>query len=100
MRDMTRIARAKARHAVVEDNRFSSPLPLAYRPLHNLQEVPIAIKFVPNRNLKKPLAIVAPKSAILCARRKVRKEVLFAIGKQGRGNRRGRFNENSKVRCK
>lgn len=36
----------------------------------------------------------------ICAERSARKQVLFALNRSGAGNRRPKFNEKSKVRCK
>lgn len=44
---------------------------------------------------------VFPRDAVVCVRRKIRKEVIFATGKAGRGGqRRPRRNENSDVVCR
>ena len=43
---------------------------------------------------------VVPRDAVICARRKIRKEVIFAKGKAGRGGqRRPRRNDYSNVVC-
>jgi hypothetical protein len=39
------------------------------------------------------------KKAIICARRKIRKEVIFAKNKNGAGNSRPTYTERSKVKC-
>lgn len=44
---------------------------------------------------------VLPRDAVVCARRKIRREVIFAKGKAGRGGqRKPRFNERSKLVCR
>lgn len=44
---------------------------------------------------------VLPRDAVICARRKIRREVLIALGHAGRaGQRRPKFNDNSNVRCR
>lgn len=46
------------------------------------------------------LQFSSPKQVLVCVRRKVRKEVLHALKKSGRGgNRRRRYNSLSQVRC-
>jgi hypothetical protein len=49
-----------------------------------------------------PLKFDSPKKVIACVRRRERKEVIFAIGRAGRGAKRQRpkYNENSNIRCK
>lgn len=44
--------------------------------------------------------VATPKRAFLCARRQIRREVLFAHGRGGRGNRPPRYNQQSKVICR
>lgn len=41
----------------------------------------------------------SPRAVIVCARRSIRKEVMFATGQGGRKHRRGRRGRNSDVRC-
>lgn len=44
---------------------------------------------------------VLPRSAVICARRRSRKEVMFATGNAGRrGQRKPHRNENSNLRCR
>lgn len=44
----------------------------------------------------------SPRAVLVCVRRKIRKEIMHALGRTGRGgvgNRTPRFNARSKVRC-
>lgn len=45
------------------------------------------------------LQIQAPKRSFTCARRTIRREVLFARGRAGSGNRKPHYTQRSKVRC-
>lgn len=60
--------------------------------------------FIDRRRLRQlSMAVVRtlPRDAVVCAKRNVRKEVIFAMNKAGRGGqRRPRRNENSNVVCK
>jgi hypothetical protein len=44
---------------------------------------------------------ILPESSVLCARRKVRREVIFATNNAGRsGQKRPKYNQNSKISCR
>lgn len=47
------------------------------------------------------IRFVSPRRVVVCIRRKIRQEVLFALGKTGKGSGGGpkRYNENSDIRC-
>lgn len=60
----------------------------------------------PKKQLNRPrmkvpyqVAFSNPRSLMVCLRRSIRKRVIHAIGKAGRGNRRGRRNAYSNIRC-
>lgn len=54
--------------------------------------------FTPVQNINSSVHL--PKRAIICARRSIRKEVLFAKNKTGRtGQKKPHFNPNSNLRC-
>lgn len=54
---------------------------------------------VPSPYPSSQLQISVPQRSFICARRKIRREVIFAIGRSGRGNSRPRFNSRSDYRC-
>lgn len=83
----------------ITDNRLFSPLPLVFRPIQTVQGRPAKVyRKVPRKG---PISVMyAPKNAVLCARRKIRKEVLHAKGRSGAGNRKPRYGQNSQVKCK
>lgn len=102
MRGVTNTARRSTRlHAVIEDNRLFHPIPRAIRPIVSVTAKPLSIRTRPNaKSLARPVQMRIPRHAMVCARRRIRKEVIFASGNQGRGNRRPKFNENSTLICK
>lgn len=90
----------------VEDYRLFTPDPVrkaksSRRSSVSLQLAPAIGRPVSGRPFSdvQRLMFRAPKYVLVCVRRKQRKEVLFALGKGGRGNRRGRRNFFSDVRC-
>jgi len=94
----------------IEDNRYYSPDPVPLRsdgqPVHYRAREPHAD---PARHLRKftaqTKAVIGVVNnplnpAILCVRRRIRKEVLHAFKKTGKGgNRKPRFTERSKIKC-
>lgn len=57
----------------------------------------------PGRQTKATIAFADPKRVVICMRRGVRKEVMFALGRTGRGgkrNRRPRRSSFSSVSCR
>lgn len=104
----------------VSDGRFFNPEPsyVSQRSLSGLRHrlklyEPRARRIVSSRHESSvqmrsvqssvPTAIgfTAPKSMLVCVRRQQRREVMHALNKSGRGGqKRPRFNEFSKVRCK
>lgn len=81
----------------IQDLRVS-PHNSVFTPLLDLSGAPAPIKrrVAPNFQLISEI----PKRALLCARRKIRKEVLFASGKGGSKVKPPKFNRNSDLRCK
>lgn len=60
----------------------------------------------PRKNLARPrtkvpyqIAFSNPRQLMVCLRRNIRKRVIHAIGKAGRGNRKPRRNAYSNIRC-
>lgn len=51
------------------------------------------------RNFFRRLRFKVPRTTLICIRRHRRREVLFARGRSGRGNRKPQYNRWSKVRC-
>lgn len=50
--------------------------------------------------VRQVLAFAHPRSVLVCVRRKIRDEVLHALGKTGKGSGRPRrFNSNSRIKC-
>lgn len=83
------------------DDRLFNPLPRAYRPAVDLGGR-VALtriqKRAPLRRAK--LEFVLPKKTLVCVRRGVRKEVLFAKKLHGKnGGRKYRRTRNSDIRC-
>ncbi len=53
-----------------------------------------------NAYLPHKLAVKVPRRALLCLKRGIRKQVMFAIGKSGRsGQKKPKFNQHSTYRC-
>lgn len=85
---------------IIQDGRFYSPLKKELRPLLDVQGLPAQIKAIPLLKKYSPTALFkADRRSLLCARRKIRKEVIFAKGRGGRKNSKPRFNHNSKIGC-
>lgn len=83
-----------------EDRRTYHPAGPKYRPAESPRRHLVAVKPVQLFTAKPVMAFDAPRHVAICVRRKVRDEVLHALGKVGRGgSRKRRRNQNSKVRC-
>ncbi len=101
VRVITNNARRPARLHMIQDNRLFSPTPLVQREIRRINITPVIVKSRPNIRKRGTSAFLSiPRSAIICARRKIRKEVIFAKNKGGSGNRRPKFNENSQLHCR
>lgn len=90
----------------VEDYRVFTPDPVrtaksSRRSVVRLQLAPAPGRPVSGRPFSDVQALMfrQPKHVLVCVRRKSRREVLMALGKGGRGNRRGRRSYWSDVRC-
>lgn len=74
--------------------------------LFNPDPIPVVSFNVQDRRLvagptmKSRPAFFAPDNIMLCARRHRRREVMFAIGRSGGGNRRGKRNAYSGISCR
>lgn len=79
----------RSRHRLIVPKRNNRSVSAPSYSLHHLFEaLPVTIGFE------------APKKVLVCVRRKVRKEILFALNKTGkRGQKRPRWNEYSHVQC-
>lgn len=88
----------------VEDRRTYYPAGRNFRPASSPRRHLVKIKSV-SHAIMHPLRVMAfeaPRAVAICIRRKMRREVLHALQKSGKGsrhNRKPRYNENSKVRC-
>lgn len=84
--------------AEVEDRRRWRPNP---RLIRTVKANVAKVKPLANLKLRSGLILQAPKDAVICVRRKMRRESMFALGMAGgRGSRsRKRFNETSSYRC-
>lgn len=84
----------------VEDRRTFNPAgrfrPAASSRRHLVKTKPIKLTGFASSPIH---GFVAPRGVAICVRRKIRREVIFARGKQGRGNKKPRYNLFSKVRC-
>ena len=101
MRVVNNNTRRSTRLQPILDNRLFQPLPLNSRPIKTVHGLETNIVNKPSIRKRGSSAFAyIPRSAIICARRKIRKEVIFAKNKQGSGNSRPRYNENSKLYCK
>lgn len=94
----------------VEDRRYYHPEPDDFRPAQSSRRWSVTPKSLPIRRGKRfrgyspgPLHVMGfphPKHVLICVRRKIRDQVLHALGKTGKGSGRPeRRNENSKIRC-
>lgn len=86
----------------VEDNRLFTPLPSPMRlPVTVRGHVAILPSMPSRQYVTAPLHnVAAMRSALLCVRRKVRREVLMAQNKVGAGARaRRRFTDRSNIKC-
>lgn len=106
------VMRPSSRLRVIEDRRTYHPL--TYRPIpRTFQRNPIKIVYSDDRSKKNSqkvqssrypsayLKVNAPDRVLLCVRRKMRKEVLHALKKTGKGvsQRKPRRNQWSDVHC-
>jgi len=95
--------RPSARLRVVQDRR--TWFPSLFRPAASLGRRADTKLIVPSTSvgsvsrLPDKVAFDVPRRVLICVRRKVRKEVIHALGKGGGGNRKPRRNEFSDVRC-
>lgn len=74
------------------------------RKIHvNFSGTPVTFRPAPNKMAKyypsSLLQPVVPKRAFICARRTIRKEVIFATGRNGRNKNKPRFTPKSQIRC-
>lgn len=94
----------------VEDHRFYHPEEPDFRAPQSPRRWGVTPKSLPSRGRKfkggyspPPIRVMAfphPKAIIVCMRRKIRDEVLHALGKTGKGSGRPqRFTSNTKIRC-
>lgn len=101
VRVVTNNTRRISRLQPIQDNRLFQPLTIVERPVMTIYSKPAKVYNNPNiRKRGSSLFTNIPKSALICARRKIRKEVIFAKNKNGSGNKKPRHNENSKLYCK
>lgn len=83
----TNRSRHRLQSPPVKEAAFSHQDSLNYPSAHSVQPHAIA-------------AFTAPKKVLVCVRRKIRKEVMHALGKSGRsGQRRPRRSEYSSIQC-
>lgn len=88
----------------VEDRRTYYPAGRNFRPASSPRRHLVKIKPVIGA-IMHPLHVMAfegSRAVAICVRRKVRREILHALGKSGKGakfNRKPKYNEHSKVRC-
>lgn len=71
------------------------------RRFNKYEDIKNKINYLPNRFMALP-SYVDPRKAIICLGRKIRREVLFANKRVGKGHKvsdKRIFNEDSKVRC-
>lgn len=85
----------------IQDDRFFSPLKKELRPLLNIMGSPVEVKAIPLLRKYSPHALFQiDMSALLCARRAIRKEVLFSKGRGGSKVKKPSYNEKSKLNCR
>lgn len=89
----------------VEDRRHWSPVPRSWRPAGATSRDArrLVLRDVPNKPglLPHQVSFRVPDKVAICVRRKVRKEVMFATKKAGRGGAKARHRRNawSDVKC-
>lgn len=88
----------------IEDRRTFHPAGPVFRPASSPRRHHVKVKALGTRlfGSRPVMAFDAPRHVMICVRRKVRDQVLHALGKTGRGsrfNKKPRYNPNSKTRC-
>lgn len=85
----------------IQDGRFYSPLKKELRPLLDIMGSPAQIKAIPLLKKYSPQALFqVDNSALLCARRAIRKEVIFSLGRGGSKVKKPKYQTNSKINCR
>lgn len=79
------------KNIIPNDKRYFTPV--------KYQSDKIQIANNPIRQTKNAL-VFSNKKLPLCQRRQIRKSVIFALGKNGAGNAKPKFNQQSKIGCK
>lgn len=88
----------RPRTSLLDDNRRFHPAKTR-RTLNDLLGMRVKLRPRINRNLD--VSFHAPRRAIICARRAIRREVMFATNKSGRGGqRKPRRNSRSYIKCR
>lgn len=106
-RTLTPVVRISARPVdlrEIEDRRTYSPQPFrAAKVFSGAVHQPVVVKKTTKFKPQLPFGLTfnAPKDTLICVRRKIRKEVLFAKNKTGAGKRRRKPHKNfySKIGC-